>query len=132
MIFLSKMQFSVYGFKEPLNITRFEAFQRCQWGFVSYRILCRELGNCLPTYRDSNMISSTTEDKTLNIVFRFMWTNIMFKVHSCRCKCSFVSTKHCIHFKYFTLKPFLNYRFFLENLFISRSMQSDPFEAQIK
>jgi len=50
-----------------------------------------KLGNCLPTLQDSIVISSTTEDKSLNIVFRFMWTNIRFKVHSCIYKCSFVS-----------------------------------------
>lgn len=84
------MQFSVYGLKEPLNITRCKAFQRCQWGFRSCRIWCCEIGNCLPKFRDSIVNSSTTEDKPLNVVFSFMWTNIMLKVHSCICKCSFV------------------------------------------
>ena len=83
------MQFSVYCLKESLNITRCKAFQRCQWGFRSYRIWCCEIG-CLPMFWNSIMISSTTEDKTLDNVFRFMWTNTMLKVHSCRCKCSFV------------------------------------------
>ena len=90
MLFPSIIQFSVYSLKEPLNVTRCKAFQRFQWGFRSYRIWCCEIGNCLRTFRNSIVISSTTDDKTLNVVFCFMWINIMLKVHSCRCKCSFL------------------------------------------